>query len=45
MRLVDIPSGKINYDRLLMQWVIVFAVILGGLSTLKDHAPIKRVSD
>jgi hypothetical protein len=45
MWLFDVPSGKINYDRLLMQWAIVFAVTLGGLSSLKDAAPVKRVRD
>ena len=43
--LFDISGQKINHDRLFMQWAIVLAVTLGGLSTLKDPTAIKRVRD
>ena len=43
--LFDISGQKMNYDRLFLQWAVVFAVTIGGLHTLKDHTPAKRVRD
>jgi hypothetical protein len=43
--LFDISGQKMNHDRLFMQWAIVLAVTLGGLSSLKDPTAVKRVRD